>query len=142
MAEQAFFTLGEAAKATGKSKATISNAIKSGRLSVHEKTDRGYQIVAAELFRVFTAKPLNSSPNSPKNQDDEHLTSGLGHEIAIIREERERERRQYESTIEDLRRRLDAEADERRRLTAVLTDQRPGGRATNSWWRRLWGRSP
>ena len=44
MPEQQFFSLGEAAKATGKSKATISNALKTGRLSVHEKTESGYRI--------------------------------------------------------------------------------------------------
>jgi hypothetical protein len=34
-----------------------------------------------------------------------------------------------EQTIRDLRHRLDAEAEERRRLTAILTDRRP-------WWLR------
>ncbi len=48
--------------------------------------------------------------------------------------------------VEDLRRRLDAEAEERRRLTRLLTDQRatvsvpveqPSGGLAD-WWRRLW----
>jgi hypothetical protein len=140
--EQAFFTLGEAAKATGKSKATISNAIKSGRLSVHEKTDKGYRIAAVELFRVFDSSPTNSAQNgSPtaSRPEIEHITRGLEHELAIVREERERERRHFESTIDDLRRRLDAEAEERRRLTALLTDQRSMGRTSGPWWRRLIG---
>ena len=34
--------------------------------------------------------------------------------------------------IDDLRRRLDAEAEERRKLTLMLTDRRPQIR----WWRR------
>ena len=53
MNEQTFFTVGEAAKQARRSKATISNAIKKGKLSVHEKTDSGYRIAASELFRVF-----------------------------------------------------------------------------------------
>jgi hypothetical protein len=53
MTEQAFFTVGEAAKAARRSKATISNAIKTGRLSVHERAESGYKIAASELFRVF-----------------------------------------------------------------------------------------
>jgi hypothetical protein len=36
---------------------------------------------------------------------------------------------QQDATIRDLRTRLDAEAEERRKLIAVLTDRRP-------WWRR------
>jgi hypothetical protein len=38
-------------------------------------------------------------------------------------EERERERGQFITQIEDLRRRLDEEATERRKLTALLTHQ-------------------
>src|SRR3954451_18668884 len=128
MNEQAFFTLGEAAKATGKSKATISNAIKSGRLSVQEKTDSGYRIAASELFRAF---PPNSPNGSMNTQIEQTLTPKLNspnnlleREIEILREERDRERRQFEGTISDLRLRLDKEAAERMRLTAVLTDQR------------------
>ena len=42
----------------------------------------------------------------------------------MIEAERERERQGLQSTIDDLRRRLDGEAEERRRLTLLLTDQR------------------
>lgn len=128
MAEQAFFTLGEAAKATGKSKATISNALKTGRMSLHEKTEGGYRIAASELFRAFPPRSLNSSVNGSTEQTlTPELNSpnrGLEREIEILREERDRERRQFEDTIDDLRRRLDAEGEERRKLTAMLTDQR------------------
>jgi len=54
-----YLTLGEAAKQTGKSKTALSLAIKEGRLSVAEKTERGYKIDPAELFRVYPPKPLN-----------------------------------------------------------------------------------
>lgn len=124
MPEHQFFSLGEAAKAVKKSKATISNAIKTGRLSVHEKTESGYRIAASELFRVF---PLNSEINGQIEQTRTHESNGLNRvlerEIELLREERDRERRQHEATIDDLRRRLDSEAEERRRLTALLTDQ-------------------
>jgi hypothetical protein len=39
----------------------------------------------------------------------------------MVREERERERQQMQATIDDLRRRLDVEGEERRRLTLMLT---------------------
>lgn len=52
------YTLGQAAKAVGKAKGTISNAIKSGRLSA-SKNDKGeYEIDASELHRVY---PLNDT---------------------------------------------------------------------------------
>ena len=47
--------------------------------------------------------------------------------LAVLTEERERERRDKDATIADLRTRLDASEEERRRkdtqLTALLTDQ-------------------
>lgn len=44
--------------------------------------------------------------------------------IAALEAERDRERSQLSETIDDLRRRLDAESTERRALTAQITDQR------------------
>jgi hypothetical protein len=50
----------------------------------------------------------------------------------------------HERAIDDLRRRLDAEAEERRRLTAILTDQRAAVPDSvlrpSPWWRRRFGR--
>ena len=149
MNEQAFFTLGEAAKRTGKSKATISNAIKSGKLSVQEKTDSGYRIAAAELFRAFPPERKNGSENTSIEQtrtpNPNAVNTGLEREIELLREERTREREQLQATIDDLRRRLDAEGEERRKLTALLTDQRqqpePEPKVVHHflpWWRRFW----
>ena len=62
-------TLGEAAKITGKSKPTISKAVKDGKIS-GQKIDGVYQIEVSELTRVFPAKsadadqPIKSSPFS------------------------------------------------------------------------------
>lgn len=58
------FSLGEAAKEVGKSKTTISRAIKSGKISAEGNGDAGYQIQPCELFRVFKrvtpTQPLHS----------------------------------------------------------------------------------
>jgi hypothetical protein len=48
----------------------------------------------------------------------------LREQLATFSEERDRERRQLVDQVEDLRRRLDLEGEERRKLTAILTDQR------------------
>jgi hypothetical protein len=47
------YTLGTAARTVGKSKATISRAIKGGRLSATRSEDGSYLIDPAELHRVF-----------------------------------------------------------------------------------------
>ena len=47
------YTLGEAAKAVGKSKGTISKAIKSGKISAVKQENGSFRIEAAELHRVY-----------------------------------------------------------------------------------------
>ncbi len=47
------YTLGEAAIAVGKSKATISKAIKSGRISAEKQPNGSYKIDPSELHRVY-----------------------------------------------------------------------------------------
>ena len=57
-------TLGQAAKATGRAKGTISNAIKKGRLSGSKNEFGEYEIDAAELLRVFGEQvKLNDKQN-------------------------------------------------------------------------------
>ena len=50
-------TLGTAAKAVGKSKATISKAIKSGKISAHKLPNGSYEIEPVELHRVYPPTP-------------------------------------------------------------------------------------
>lgn len=47
------YTLGQAAKATGLSKPTLSDAIKKGRISASKDDFGRYQIDPAELHRVY-----------------------------------------------------------------------------------------
>ena len=66
------YTLGEAARATGKSKATISKAIKTAAF-LHEKmkqarfilTHRNYIEFTHQPFLVNTEKPLKTPQKSP-----------------------------------------------------------------------------
>ena len=57
------YTLGEAAKATGKSKPTISRAIKNGTISAKKNKNGSYTIDPAELHRIFPPLPRNSNEN-------------------------------------------------------------------------------
>jgi hypothetical protein len=128
------YTLGEAARAVGRSKTTLGRAIKSGRISATRGEDGSYLIDPAELHRVFAVTrdgyprmersvPLNGPEPAPSPE-----TLALRQLLA----ERERLVDEQGETIRDLRARLDAEAEERRReaeerrrLTMLLADQRP-----------------
>lgn len=121
-------TLNQAAKEAKKSKAAIIEALKTGRLS-GVKNDLGqWQIQPVELFRVY---PQNQSVTGienrnrlpAENQPTTDETAILRQQITLIGQEREREREQLQSTINDLRQRLDTESQERRQLTALLTHQ-------------------
>lgn len=139
------YSLKQAAEAARKSKPTILRAIQSGKVSAKKDDNGEWQIDPAELHRVY---PAASNDGARTDAQREHETVNeitlLRREIEIrderlasIAEERDRERRQAEETIDDLRSRLDAEAGERRKLTALLTDQRP----RRSWW-RFWREQP
>ena len=59
------YTLGEAAKATGKSKATISKAIKSGRISAMKDETGTFHIDPAELHRVYAPTVSDKREETP-----------------------------------------------------------------------------
>ena len=119
-----FLTLGQAAKATGRSKAGILDAIRGGRLSATRDDKNQWQIDPAELHRVYpllvqpTVKP--EQYQTPLNANDSvHFEEKIGFLERIIGT--------LENERDDLRRRLDKETEERReaqtKLTALLTHQ-------------------
>lgn len=60
------YTLGTAAKATGKSKTTIQRAISKGKISAQKDEDGSYSIDPSELHRVFpplTGETVSSDSN-------------------------------------------------------------------------------
>ena len=119
------YTLGEAAKASGKSKATIHRNIQSGKISaIKDEATGSWMIEPAELHRVYPAVSSEQHQNRELRQSETATETLLKAQLEQEREERRRERVQLEGTIDDLRRRLDAEGEERRKLTALLTDQR------------------
>ena len=85
-----YFTLGQAAKEVGKSKGTLSNMIKNGRLSVAEKTEKGYKIEASELFRVFPKM------NSKTVVNEQSTTPIKPHENSVLKKENEMLRERLE----------------------------------------------
>jgi hypothetical protein len=123
------YTLGEAARTVGRSKTTLGRAIKSGRVSASRNETGGYDIDPAELARAY---PVTG--NGALQMERSVTPTGSDVELVQLRGDRDRYRaiaEEREQTIRDLRARLDAEAEERRRLIAILTDDR-----RRPWWRR------
>jgi excisionase family DNA binding protein len=119
------YTLGEAARATGKSKPTIARAIAKGRISATRGPDNQWQIEPVELHRVFP--PAGTASHHMVAPVPPHATAALERENALLRE-----------VVDDLRRRLDQAEAERREAQgkAVALLEHVAPRA--SWWRRWW----
>lgn len=120
------YTLGTASKATGKAKSTILRAIKSGKISAKKAYDGSYEIEPSELHRVFepnSSQQASSNDTHPPEERDATLRIRL----ELLEVERQRERDQMQSTIDDLRSRLDRSED---RFTALLA----APPARRSWW--------
>lgn len=108
------YTLGEAARVTGKSKAAISQAIASNKISATKDANGRYQIDPAELHRLYPSK------KTIPNESSHLLTPDQTPEIERLKatvEGLERLCRQIEGERDSLR-------EQNTRLTALLTDQR------------------
>ena len=132
-------SLKEAAEAVGLGKPAVLKAIQKGRISAKKNELGEWEIDPAELHRVYKPVSRETLPKKPSErqeldttpQETVLLQRDLHHateKIAALQADLERERTTATDTIDDLRRRLDAEGEERRRtqaqLTALLTDQR------------------
>lgn len=128
------YTLGEAAKATGKSKATISKAIKCGRISAAKDDTGAFQIDPAELHRVYA--PTVSSEREETQGKLAENTANDGHirELQARLEAAQERLADKETVISDLREDRDKW---RQQATALLSDQR---RARPGFWARLTGK--
>ena len=141
------YTLGQAARATGKSKASIHKAVKTGRISAGRTPDGHYQIDPSELHRVypkvftsetgetvarpevvpggFTRLPPTSSTHQAERPPER--------EVDLLREMLERER--------SLNRELAADRDHwREQAQRLLGPPASPAPSIRPWWRRWTGR--
>jgi len=139
-------TLRQAAELTGKSKSTLTRAIKSGRLSASRDGEGMYSIDPAELARVY---PFVETPDAshdarhgaPRNDETGPNDAAiLRLRLSLLVDERdrertaaEREREQLAATVADLRMRLDRAE---QRITALIGDQNPKKRRFLRLWKR------
>ena len=126
------FTLGTAAKHVGKSKPTISKAIKDGKLSA-TKVDGVYQIDPSELSRAFPSTSTIEALTSPQEAKSLSVPLALAEQLNA----------HLDATVGDLKARLDEmklerdralqdAREDRKRVVALLEDQRP-----KSLWSKL-----
>lgn len=129
------YTLGEAAKATGKSKATLSKAIKSGRISAFKNDLGTFQIEPSELHRVYPPTVSSEQQETAGNPQVNTENDGLVRELQARLEAAHERLSDKETVISDLKEDRDRW---RQQATALLNDKRdhsPG------FFKRLWGRS-
>jgi excisionase family DNA binding protein len=120
------YTLGEAAKATGKSKATLSKAIKNGRISAQKDETGAFRIDPSELHRVYPLNVHLEQKQTQANSATEADNSGLIRELQARLEAAQERIADKESVISDLREDRDRW---RQQATALLTanDSRADG---------------
>lgn len=139
------YSLSGAAKATGSSKSLIHRMCEDGRLSHRKLANGQYRIDASELGRVFSEKNPVTVPEPPDKEAESSARRG-GTEVAALRaelaiaqtraqmleeqlgrerEDRSHERTTHQETVDDLRKRLDQEQEERRNLQRQLMPPTP-----------------
>ncbi len=124
------YTLAAAAEVSGVAKTTLFRAIKSGRLSARRLDDKTYRIDASELARVYPPVPtqrpdatLGNVPQREKRPKNAGTAQASEVELAVLRTKLEAAEDQLgreRETVDDLRRRLDQEQEERRSLQRQL----------------------
>jgi hypothetical protein len=111
------YTLGQAAKATGLSKPTISEAIKKGKISARKNESGSFEIDPAELHRVYP--PVASSASQDEQQTEHFRTHDLTGKIMVLEARLE--------ALGELKDQIAAERDdlkaERDRLLGVIEEQ-------------------
>jgi len=86
------YTAGQAAEATGKNIATITRAIKAGKISANKDASGAWRIDASELHRIFPLRPQDlrkhqmQSDASPLQEQSKSQTAALEQELAALRE--------------------------------------------------------
>lgn len=115
-------SISEAARLTGKPRSTIHRHLKNGTLS-KGKDGQGRPVIdVAELERVYGALQQMGMPQTGATRQS--AAPGWDRADLIELEALRRENALLLNERDDLRRRLDLEGEERRRLTALLTDRR------------------
>lgn len=112
------YTLGTAAKVTGKDRATISRAIKKGKISAQKNEQGQWAIDPAELHRVYP--PLQQTDSARNSERATDNNTDLIVENKVIKAKLEALSQQ----VHDLQSDKEFLQKELSKATALLTDQR------------------
>ena len=128
------YTAGQAAKATGVVTATITRALKSGKISGQKDENGSWMIDPSELHRVFPAV-ARKGEESPFMKH--HATPSERHETPGEMKALEREVQTLRDALSDAREDRDKWRDMAERLS--LAPPTPAPEKATSWW--PWRRS-
>ncbi len=144
-------SVSQAAKLTGKSRETINKATQSGKLACTRDSANKKVIEIAELERVYplvaTIDEI-SKPSAPVSKTASASEPDRQAETVALRErlksseqayqtltaERERERRQFESEVENLRDSLQKAQEQHGKALLLITDQSAQDRGKQDDW--------
>lgn len=115
-----YFTAGQAAKAVGVTTPTISKALKSGKLSYIERTENGYKIDPAELFRVFPPVAKKEDGNTDALGSETPKETPETVEMRISHAKLAAERDALQAMVDELRQ--DRDEWRKQAQTLLLTD--------------------
>lgn len=129
------YTLGQAAKATGKQKSTILESIRKGRISAIKDEFGRYAIDPAELHRVYPPNTDNVRAEHEETPSNPYQNTLLEEKIKFL----EREILRLERTETDLREDRDHWREEATQIRRMLTDQNAAtaGKVEPGFWKRL-----
>lgn len=138
-----FYTLGTAAKATGKTKTAIAESIKKGRISASRDDFGRYQIDPAELHRVYP--PLSEVDRLKDRQEGRDETRELTEKIKVLEVQLQaitELKTQIAAERDDLREDRDHWREEATQVRRMLTDQSAAtaAKAESGFWKRLFRR--
>jgi len=138
------YTVPQAAAAVERNRSSLLRAIKAGKLSaMRDEASGDWRIDPAELHRLYPPRPeMHAQDAVGGNAPSRSIDAAV--EIAELRARLEATEHRFidaQDVIRNLWQRLDAETEERRRLTALLADQRSTALAPASplpaprrWW--------
>lgn len=135
------YTAGQAAQAAGKNIATITRAIKAGKISAQKDASGAWRIDASELHRAFPLNvqdlrnPQMQNDASPLQEQSKSQAVALEQELAALRERVAAQSILLEERAGQI---LDLKEDRdkwRQQANALLQDNRP-----KSFFHKIWRR--
>lgn len=132
------FTLGEASKETGKSKSTLSKAVKTGKISATKLDDGSFSIEPVELFRVFPrVNTATVEVEQSRTPDETHENS---YKIKLLELELQHTREKLEEArgrIEEAKERISKLDDDKEHLKRLLNGPTKTTTTPKNWIQRL-----